>query len=143
MNEEVKSMTAAELDARDRVVRMIIMLKDVAIVDLDGGVCWPFGSFQGGQLVKNRDGKYWLCNAYAMAEGRLYDRLELPVEAVAAAILGSLKVDDFGYDSVELCINASTYDHFPVHPGELGWWTVEMRDKVLAMNECKVRMKKS
>lgn len=97
----------------------------------------------GRAIGQNRDGKYWLCNAYAMVEGRLYGRLELPVEAVAAALLGSLKDDALGYDSVELRIADSTYDHFHVHPGELGWWAVEMWDKIFAMNEGTVRIRNS
>lgn len=141
MKSEAKKMTEAELNARNRVARMLIMLSDVQFIQLDGGVCWPLGSFDGGTLVKGRDGRFWLCDAYALAEGRSYERLELPVEAVAAALLGSLDDDELGYDSVEIRIAESTYERLAVHPGELGWWTTEMRDRVIAMNPGRIEMK--
>lgn len=133
MSETVK-MTAAEKAARNRVARMIIMLSDVQIIDLFGGVCWPLGSFWGGKLVKNRAGEYWLCDAYAPAEKRTYGSIRLPVEAVAAALLGDLADDELGYDTVELRIADSTYDRLAVRPEELAWWITEMRDKVHALN---------
>lgn len=134
MSEKENKMTAAEWAAQDRIARMIILLSDVQIIDLDGGVCWPIGSFAGGKLVKSRSGEYWLCDAYALAEECEYESIQLPVEAVAAALLGDLTDDDLGYDTVELRIADSTYDRLAVRPEELAWWTTEMRYRVLALN---------
>ena len=118
-----------------RIAKMLILVKDVAIVPLEGGVIWPIGTFQGGTLVKSRDGKYRLNGAYVPSEDMEYDSIELPPEAVAAAMVGDLDDDEHGFDSIELRISATEYKYLNVHPQEWDWWSMAMLEKVLKLND--------
>jgi len=136
MKEEKKKNKRIEAEhlARERVARMLLMLRDVVVVSLFGGVIWPLGTFTGGQLVKNRAGRFHLVGATCVSDGKQYDKIELPVEAVAAALIGDHADDDLDYDTVHLQFDSDAIMGCDVTPRELEWWTEQMRDKVLELN---------